>query len=57
MQDLGGRKFIGFVLISVLLFVLVFVGKLPIDQFVGFITANFGFFVAGNAIEHFSTKK
>ena len=47
-DQLGGRKFIGFLLVAAMFFVLVLVRVLPIDQFVAFITANFGIYVVGN---------
>jgi hypothetical protein len=57
MDALGGRKFIGFLFITVLLFALVFSGKLDVNTFVAFITANFGIFVTGNSIEKITNMK
>ena len=47
-DQLGGRKFTGFLIISILLFVLVLVDKVAADAFVSFLTANFGIYVLGN---------
>ena len=53
-ESCGGRKFVGFIAISGLLFVLVVLKLLPVEQFTTFIIANFGIYVAGNSIEKFS---
>ncbi len=51
-DKLGGRKFIGFIVVAILLAGLAAVGRIPFDTFVTFVTANFGIYVAGNAAEH-----
>ena len=45
---IGGRKFIGFLVISVLLTILVLANKITGADFTLFITANFGIYVGGN---------
>jgi hypothetical protein len=50
-EQFGGRKFVGFLFVSTLLTLLVVVDKITGSDFVAFITANFGLFVAGNAAE------
>lgn len=47
-EQIGGRKFIGFNIILAMLFVLALVGKIDAIQFTAFITANFGIYVGGN---------
>lgn len=44
----GGRKFIGFLLVALMFFVLTLTKTLPVETFVAFITANFGIYVVGN---------
>jgi len=44
----GGRKFVGFLLISFMFFILAVLKTLPVETFVAFITANFGIYVVGN---------
>lgn len=48
LDKIGGRKFIGFLIISFMFFILTVLKILPVDSFVAFITANFGIYVAGN---------
>jgi hypothetical protein len=55
-DKLGGRKFVGFVFVSVLLFALTLTDKITGKEFVDFIIANFGIFVAGNVVTKFSIK-
>lgn len=48
MDILGGRKFIFAVLLTILAFVLVFVGKLTADAFIAFAQVIGGIYVVGN---------
>jgi hypothetical protein len=48
LDNFGGRKFIGFVLVSIMLFVLVLLTKISGTEFVAFITANLGIYCVAN---------
>lgn len=48
MSELLSRKFIGFILVSIMLFVLVLAGKITGTDFTTFITANLGIYLAAN---------
>ncbi len=48
---IGGRKFIAFLIVLILLFVLVIMGKIDAGTFSTFITLNLGVYTAGNVIE------
>ena len=52
MKKFGGRKFVGFIFISSLLFTLAVLGKLNITDFLTFVTVNYAAFAGTNAIEH-----
>lgn len=49
-ESFGGRKFVGFLFITVLLTVLCLFDKITGDAFIQFVTLNFGIFVVGNTI-------
>ena len=55
-EAIGGRKFVGFMVILVLLFALVILSKITGAEFVAFITANFGVYVAGNVGDAIASK-
>lgn len=55
-DQLGGRKFILFILISILLTILIAINKIDSQEFIKFITVNFGFFVVGNIGENLQQK-
>lgn len=48
MGELLSRKFLGFILVSGMLFVLVLVGKITGADFTTFITANLGLYLTAN---------
>ena len=56
MEKLGGRKFVGFLVVALLFTVLVLFDKVSANEFVQFITLNFTVYVGGNAIEHLAEK-
>lgn len=56
LEKLGGRKFVGFLFITILLFVLVILDKLAVGDFTTFLTANFGIYVAGNSVAKMAIK-
>lgn len=49
--SLGGRKFVGFIIVAVMLFSLVLIGHITGGEFVAFITANLGIYTAGNVVK------
>jgi hypothetical protein len=51
-EKLGGRKFVGFIFLCVLFTILILAGKLDGQEFVVFITLNFGVYVTGNTVTH-----
>lgn len=55
-DKLGGRKFIAFIVVLILLLTLVFFNKITGDTFVQFITANLAIFTAGNVGENVASK-
>jgi len=55
-EQLGGRKFVGFLIIALLLVILVVVNKIDAQEFVTFITLNFATFTAGNVGESLTKK-
>jgi pheromone shutdown protein TraB len=56
LEKLESRKFILFVLIFIVLSVFVMTGKMGVDQFIGWISANYGIFVLGNTLENINKK-
>lgn len=52
MEHFLSRKFIGFVIVAIMLFTLVLFNFIDGQTFVTFITANLGVYTAGNAVEH-----
>jgi len=48
MNDLLSRKFLGFIFVSIMLFVLVLTGKITGTDFTTFITANLGLYMVSN---------
>ena len=50
-ERLGGRKFIGFVLVAIMLFVLVILNKITGADFISFITGNFGLYALANVVK------
>jgi len=56
LEKLGGRKFVGFFIILFILLVLVILKLLPVEQFMTFLTANFGIYVAGNVGDAIASK-
>ena len=57
MEKLGGRKFVGFMAVALMLFVLVLASKIDAGQFVTFITANLGIYSASNVVKAATEKK
>jgi hypothetical protein len=55
-DQLGGRKFVYALLVVVLAFVLVVVGKLTTDAFIGFAETMGGIYVIGNVAEAVTNK-
>ena len=54
LDKLGGRKFVGFVIVVALLFMLVLTKYITGQDFVSFVTANLAIYTAGNVVSSFS---
>jgi len=57
MRDFLSRKFIGFILISGMLFVLVLLDRITGAEFVSFTTLNLGIYSSSNVAEAIGLKK
>ena len=56
-EKFGGRKFVGFIIVSVMLFALVMIDKITGTEFVSFVTANLGIYVTGNVVKAATEKE
>jgi len=52
----GGRKFVGFIIIAILLTILVLSNKVNAQEFITFITLNYTAYVVGNVSENLTKK-
>ena len=57
LDKLGGRKFIGFIILLVMGFVFVLLSKLPVQDFMTWGTAGLAIYTAGNVGDTIATGK
>jgi len=57
MSELLSRKFIGFILISIMFFVLVCINKITGAEFVSFTTLNLGIYCGANVVQKATEKE